>query len=105
VLANLLSNAADHTQDGHITLAAHLAGKYITVSVTDTGNGIEPEFLPNVFERGVSGRGGTGYGLYICKTVVEAHGGTIEIESEPGKGTAVTFTVPVYGGQEAGHSL
>jgi signal transduction histidine kinase len=105
VIANLFSNAADHTQNGQITLIADSDGAYITVTVTDTGEGIEPELLPRVFERGVSGRGGTGYGLYICKAVVEAHGGTIKIESEPGKGTAVIFTVPVYGGQEAGHRL
>jgi len=105
VMANLLANAADHTQDGQVFVTAEHDGSVITVQVSDTGDGIELELLPAVFERGVSGRSGTGYGLYICKTVVEAHGGTIKIESEPGKGTAVTFTVPVYGGQEAGHRL
>jgi len=105
VMANLLANAADHTRDGQIFVTAEHDGPVITVHVSDTGDGIEPELLPAVLERGVSGGGGTGYGLYICKTVVEAHGGTIKIESEPGKGTAVTFTVPVYGGQEAGHRL
>ena len=105
VMANLLSNAADHTRDGQVMVTAEHDGPVITVQVSDTGDGIEAELLPTVLERGVSGRGGTGYGLFICKTVVEAHGGTITIESEPGKGTTVTFTVPVYGGQEAGHSL
>lgn len=105
VMTNLLSNAADHTQDGQVVITAEHDGPLITVHVSDTGDGIERSLLPAVFERGVSGRGGTGYGLYICKTVVEAHGGTIKIESEPGKGTTVTFTVPVYGGQEAGHRL
>jgi signal transduction histidine kinase len=105
VVSNLLSNAAAHTaaQGGEITVTASSDGAYITARVHNTGEGIEPELLPRVFERGVSGRGGTGYGLYICKTVAEAHGGAVKIESAPGRGTAVTFTVPVYGGQEAGH--
>jgi len=103
VMANLFYNAADYTQDGQITLTAEYDSVFITVRMTDTGCGIEPEILSRVFERGVSGRDGTGYGLYICKTVVEAHGGTIKIESAADKGTVVTFTVPVYGGQEAGH--
>jgi signal transduction histidine kinase len=105
VMANLISNAADHTQDGQITITASFDKSFITVCVADTGGGIKPELLSRVFERGISGRDGTGYGLYICKTVVETHGGTISIESKQGKGAAVTFTVPVYGGQEAGHRL
>jgi signal transduction histidine kinase len=120
VLTNLFSNSADQMQRGEITLTAVRDGSYITVCVTDDGEGIPSELLPRVFERSVSGKEGTGYGLYICKTVVEAHGGTIQIESpvawagssasaerptEPSKGTAVTFTVPVYSGQEAGHNL
>jgi signal transduction histidine kinase len=105
VITNLLNNAAEHTAGGGISLAASAQGKYITVTVTDTGSGITPELLPRVFMRGVSGKGATGYGLYLCKTIVEAHGGTISIESEPDKGTAVTFTVPVYAGQEAGQEI
>jgi len=105
VMANLLTNAADHTRDGQVFITAEHDGPVITVQISDTGDGIERSLLPVVLERGVSGRGSTGYGLYICKTVVEAHGGTIKIESEPGKGTTIIFTVPVYGGQEAGHRL
>jgi signal transduction histidine kinase len=105
VITNLLQNAAAHTQDGRITLAADFADAFITVSVTDTGSGIEPTLLPRLFHRGISGGGGTGFGLNLCKTIVEAHGGIINIESEQGKGTVVTFTVPVYGGQEAGRHL
>jgi PAS domain S-box-containing protein len=101
VMTNLFSNAVAHTKDGQISLSAVFDDTFITVRVTDTGEGVDPDILPHVFERGVSGRGGTGYGLYLCETVVEAHGGTITIESEHGKGTAVSFTVPVYGGQEA----
>ena len=99
VPVNLLSNAVNATQNGEIILEASAENNYITVNIGDNGEGISPEFLPHVFERGVSGKGGKGYGLSICKTIVEAHGGEISIESEPGGGTVVTFSIPVYGGQ------
>jgi signal transduction histidine kinase len=102
VIANLLSNATEHTQDGQIALIADYDRSFITVKVTDTGCGIPPEISPHIFKRGISGRNGTGYGLNLCRIIVEAHGGTIEIESEPNMGTTATFTVPVYGGQEVG---
>ena len=105
VLTNLFSNAADHTRDGQISLKVDFDSAYITVSMTDTGEGIEADVLPDVFKRGFSGRGGTGFGLYLCKTIVEAHGGVISIESALGKGTTVTFTIPVYSGQKAGHRI
>jgi signal transduction histidine kinase len=102
---NLLSNAIHCTHGGEIVIEANTNNGYIAVRVRDTGEGIPPELMPNIFERGVSGKGSKGYGLSICKTIVEAHGGEIEIESEPagdgrpGMGTIVTFTIPVYGGQ------
>ena len=100
VPTNLLSNAINCTQGGKITLEASAEANYITARVCDTGEGISQEIIPHIFERGVSGKGGKGFGLSICKTIVEAHGGTIEIESEKGNGTVVTFTIPVYGGQD-----
>jgi signal transduction histidine kinase len=96
---NLLENAADATKNGTISLNAFANGEYITVQISDTGEGISPEIFSRVFERGISGKGSKGYGLYMCKTIVEAHGGTIEIASAEGRGTAVTFTIPLYGGQ------
>jgi signal transduction histidine kinase len=99
VPVNLLQNAINATEGGEISVMATLAEGRVTVGISDSGTGIAPELLPRVFERGVSGGGGKGYGLSICKTIVEAHGGAIEIESKRGKGTTVTFTVPVYGGQ------
>ena len=96
---NLLTNAIDCTHCGEISLDATAENNYITVTVRDTGEGVPEEILPRVFERGVSGKGGKGYGLSICKTIVEAHGGEIRLESEPGKGTAATFSIPVYSGQ------
>jgi signal transduction histidine kinase len=98
VLANLLQNAGTHTENGKISLRAAMRESEIEVTVRDTGSGIAPELLPRVFERGVSD-GGTGFGLYLCKTVIESHGGRIEIESELGEGTAATFTLPKYEGQ------
>jgi len=99
VVINLLSNAINCTQNGVISLEAKTDEGYVIVSVKDTGEGISPALLPRVFERGVSGKGGKGYGLSICQTIVEAHGGTIEIESEENAGTCITFTIPAYGGQ------
>jgi signal transduction histidine kinase len=72
------------------------------VSVTDTGEGIPSEDLPNMFERFYRvdksrsrPGGGSGLGLTIARRMVEAHGGTIAVQSEPGKGSRFTFTVPV----------
>ncbi|MCL2171782.1 MAG: HAMP domain-containing histidine kinase [Defluviitaleaceae bacterium] len=96
---NLLSNAARSTQGGEITLKAWADTRFITVEISDTGEGIPAELLPLIFERGISGKGGRGYGLPMCKTIAEAHGGAIGIESQPGEGAVATFTIPIYGGQ------
>lgn len=101
VASNLIQNANTYTASGVISLRAARQGPQITVTVSDNGSGMTPELLSRAFERGVT-EGGTGYGLYICKTVVESHGGVIGIESQPGKGTTVTFTLPVYQGQYGG---
>jgi len=89
------------TADGLITISAGKENAGILVCVSDTGVGIEAERLPHIFERYVkkekSGGGqdtGTGLGLYICKHIIEQHGGTIRIESEKGHGTSVFFTLP-----------
>ena len=65
--------------------------------VEDTGEGIDPDLLPRVFDRFVKGEGsaGSGLGLAIARDLVEAHGGTIEAGPRPGGGTAVRFTLPV----------
>jgi len=103
VVVNLIHNANDHTVNDSILLRAVCDAGTIAVTVRDNGAGIPPEILPRVFERGASGKaGGTGYGLFLCKAVVESHGGSIGIESEAGKGTAVHFTLPVYEGQYGG---
>jgi signal transduction histidine kinase len=101
VLTNLLQNARAHTKNGEVAVRAKKHGGEITVTVRDTGSGISPEMLPRVFERGVSS-GGTGFGLFLCKTVVESHGGKMWIESEPEIGTSAYYSLPVYEGQIGG---
>jgi signal transduction histidine kinase len=103
VLRNLLENAVAHTAEGDvITVAAKPQGNWIEVSVTDTGEGIPTEELANIFERfyrvdksRARATGGSGLGLTIAKRLVEAHGGKIEVQSQPGKGSRFAFTVPV----------
>jgi two-component system sensor histidine kinase BaeS len=97
VLANLLSNAIRHTPaGGTVTVSAREAGDMVEIEVTDTGTGIPPDLLPNVFGRFVRGPGseGSGLGLAIARDLVVAHGGTIIVESPPGRGTTFRFTLP-----------
>jgi two-component system, OmpR family, sensor kinase len=102
VFLNLLQNAIRHTPAaGRITLSARAAGGTAVVRVSDTGEGIAPEHLPHLGERFYrvdSARnrrtGGTGLGLAISRTIVQAHGGQLSIESEPGQGTIVTVSLP-----------
>ncbi len=99
VLNNLVANAIRHTPSGGaVTMAARRQGQGhgVEVTVTDTGEGIAPELLPKVFDRFVRGphSTGTGLGLAIARDIVEAHGGVIAAESQPGKGTTIRFTIP-----------
>lgn len=107
VAVNLIQNAQAHTENGFISLSARRDGGQITVTVCDNGSGIPSEFLSHVFERGVTDKvnGGTGFGLFLCKTVVESHGGKISIASEESKGTTVSFILPVYQGQYGGDEI
>ncbi|MBV8859514.1 MAG: PAS domain-containing protein [Acidobacteria bacterium] len=100
VVWNLLSNAVKFTPaGGRVEVRVGRAGSQMLVAVSDTGQGIEPEFLPHVFERfrqadmGTTRRhGGLGLGLAIVRHLVELHGGTVKAESE-GEGRGSTFTV------------
>lgn len=100
ILVNLIANAVRHTSQGVITITASKASDFVEVSVADTGTGISPEDLPNLFTRfysrnkDASGTG-TGLGLYICKYLVEEHGGEIKVESTVGFGTKITFSLPL----------
>jgi signal transduction histidine kinase len=103
VLHNLLENAVAHTpKGGTITVAAAKQGDWVEVSVSDTGEGIPVEDLPHIFERfyrvdksRARATGGSGLGLTIAKRLVEAHGGTITVESKLGKGSRFSFTLPI----------
>ena len=102
ILRNLLSNAIIHTPSkGEISITASTVESLIKISVQDTGVGIAPEHLPYLFERfyradssRARATGGTGLGLAIVKQMVQAHGGQIVVDSQPGKGACFTFTLP-----------
>lgn len=106
VLNNLVSNALRHTDRGEIVLSARADGQQVRLQVSDTGSGIEPEHLPFVFDRfyradpsrqrdGEADDDTSGLGLAIAKAIVEAHGGTIAVESTPGHGTTFNLCLPV----------
>jgi PAS domain S-box-containing protein len=100
VLDNLLSNAVRNTpRGGELRINAARREDYIAISVADTGHGIPPEFLPRLFNRFLSvpdtTSGSTGLGLAITKRMIEAHGGQISAQSEVGRGTTITFTLPL----------
>jgi signal transduction histidine kinase len=103
VLRNLLCNGMTHTPSGgEISISAYAEEGWIVVCVRDTGTGIAEEDLPHVFDRFYRAdrsrsraTGGAGLGLAIVRQLVESHGGRVSVESEPGRGTAFTFTLPV----------
>lgn len=102
VLTNLVENSVKYSPEGaSITLNACQNGDKVLVSITDEGIGIPAELHQKVFSRffrvktpASQSRNGTGLGLAICKGIIEAHGGRIWLESEPGKGTTFRFTLP-----------
>ena len=98
VITNLLDNAIKYTNPGGaVTVRLDERGEDILVQVTDTGIGIPEDHLPYIFDafyRGKRDLKGSGLGLSIAKTIVEAHGGRIWVESIPGKGSTFSFTLP-----------
>jgi two-component system sensor histidine kinase VicK len=107
VFDNLISNAIKYTPaGGRVRIKAHRpSGKSVLVQVIDTGMGIPKHDLPQIFDRFYRvdkarsrAMGGTGLGLSIAKQIVEMHGGQIQIESEEGQGTTVSFTLPAATG-------
>ena len=101
VLINLLSNAVKFTERGSITLGACRKDGMVVVSVKDTGIGIAETDLPKIFEKfkqvgdTLTGKPkGTGLGLPICREIVAGHGGTIWVQSEPGKGSEFFVSIP-----------
>jgi two-component system, OmpR family, sensor histidine kinase BaeS len=108
VLGNVVSNALRYTPEGgDVILSATSLPDAIQLAVGDTGTGISPEKLPNIFERFYRSDESrhkhgdeSGLGLAIAKSIVEAHGGTISASSEVGKGTILTITLPNRPGGE-----
>jgi signal transduction histidine kinase/ActR/RegA family two-component response regulator len=101
VLENLVGNAVKFTMaGGTVTVGATLRDQIMVLWVKDNGPGIAADQLTHLFDRfwqaSKTDRRGTGLGLTICKAIVEAHGGRIWAESEPGAGTTVFFTVPAH---------
>ncbi|MGQ0667369.1 MAG: sensor histidine kinase [Nitrospiraceae bacterium] len=101
-LINLLDNALRYTPSGGaVTVRLQTVGEWVSVTVEDTGHGIEPEHLPHLFERfyrtdwaRAKDAGGTGLGLPIVKEIAEAHGGTISVTSQVDKGSVFTLRLP-----------
>ncbi len=101
VISNLLENAAKYSKPGSpITISAEETNDTVLLSIADQGTGIEPSELALIFERFYRGRSqalgtsGTGMGLAISRAIVDAHGGSIGVTSQPGRGSVFTLTMP-----------
>ncbi len=104
IFNNLVGNAIKFTYEGEITLSLAGLDEVVRCDVSDTGIGIDPEFIPHVFDEFAqesTGRsrthGGTGLGLAISKRLIESQGGTIQVVSEKGKGSTFTIRFPRTG--------
>jgi signal transduction histidine kinase len=100
VLVNLVENAVKHGDPGKVRVSGEAGRANVTIRVADSGPGIDPHHVPYVFtkfyRRGTGQRhAGTGLGLYICKGIIEAHGGQISIEHTAPSGTVFAFTLPL----------
>ncbi len=112
VLENLIGNAIKYSEGRQqVQVSVQADGDEIEVSVADQGRGIAPDDLPKLFQRFTrlesarrGGVPGTGLGLYICRSIVDAHGGRIWAESAPGAGSTFRFTLPVAPAGRAGLS-
>ncbi|WP_231575213.1 hybrid sensor histidine kinase/response regulator [Paenibacillus sp. FSL P4-0081] len=110
ILYNLLRNAIKYTQAGTVTISAEVTGKTAKISVSDTGIGIDKETQARIFSpyeqgsKGINDGGGIGLGLSISKQLAELHGGDLTVDSEPGKGSMFTFTLPLASATEVRHA-
>lgn len=105
IVINLLANAFDAVgREGQVGVSVRVQGGKVAIAVRDTGAGIPPEDLRSIFEPfyTTKGRGkGTGLGLAICRELAKALGGSIDVESAPGRGSTFTVHLPLHGGGEA----
>jgi signal transduction histidine kinase len=111
VLLNLVGNAIKFTDEGEVAIKASSANGSVTVAVRDTGPGISQADQAKIFEEfqqadssTTKEKGGTGLGLAIARRIVEMHGGRLWVESEPGRGSTFSFTVPITVAQQEGGS-
>lgn len=103
VLSNLISNATKYSpQGGEITISSILHTNHVEIAVADNGSGIPVAFQSNMFKKFAQAssnlsrnHNGTGLGLYICKTIIERHGGSISFKTEVNQGTTFYFTLPL----------
>lgn len=103
VFRNLVSNAIKFTpRDGQIELSDRILDGKAEITIRDSGVGISPEIIESIFSisktktsKGTEGEKGTGLGLVLCRDFVEKNGGSISVKSEPGKGSAFTFSLPI----------
>lgn len=99
---NVLSNAVKYTpENGSITFALSESDQHVIFEISDTGYGISKEDRPRIFDKSyrssdprIAGQPGSGFGLAITEAIITHHGGMLEVESEPGKGTQVTIRIP-----------
>jgi signal transduction histidine kinase len=111
VLRNLISNAIKFTQHyGEISVKAQMDAGLVRISVSDNGSGMTKEMQKKLFRvdavnstPGTDGEKGSGFGLLLCKDLIERNGGTIWLESDKGKGSTFHFTLNVYSGEETGN--
>lgn len=103
VISNLIDNAVKYSNDGGVvSVSAQVAQNSVEVSVTDQGIGMPSNVISNLFHKFYRSHrsretvAGTGIGLYICKAIVESHGGTISVSSVEGRGSSFSFTLPIY---------
>ena len=102
VISNLLSNAIKFTDEGTVSISAVPNTNQIVVSITDTGPGIDSEILPKLFRKfATKSRTGTGLGLFISKSIIEAHNGKIWGKNNPRKGATFGFSLPLQSELEA----
>jgi signal transduction histidine kinase len=103
ILHNLVENAVKYSPGGEIRVSARKDGRNLVIAVHDHGPGIPTDDRAKLFkpfhrarQAETDGVGGIGLGLLVCRSLVEAHGGQIWMESEPGQGTTFNFTIPIY---------
>lgn len=105
VIYNLLTNAYKYTEKGHVEISVRDDHDHLTIAISDTGIGIEPSDIKNIFNAyyrstSVTKIPGEGIGLYVVKENLKQLGGTIDVQSTPGKGSTFTLSLPIKDAQE-----